>query len=180
MSAFLPIMAFAAPLGTDSAAVCTAYSARQRVVWRRRLLIAATLTTFEAGMPGVGMALSGPAASVLGEWSHWIAGALLAALGVYMLAHDDDGEEAADLGAGALLAIAFAVSVDEIAVGMSLGLAGVPLIPLAATVAVWVFAATMAGLTFGARLAGRFQEHAGRAAALALVVLGALVAVGIL
>jgi putative Mn2+ efflux pump MntP len=178
MTAYLPIVAFAAPLGTDSAAVCTAYAARARIVWRRRLVIAATLTLFEAGMPGVGMALSGPAASVLGESAHWIAGALLAALGVYMYVHDDDGP--AELGAGALLAIAFAVSIDEVAVGVSLGLAGVPLIPLAATIGVWVFAATMAGLTFGSRLAGRFQAHAGTAAAGALIVLGALVAGGVL
>lgn len=179
MAAMLPIVAFAAPLGTDSAAVCTAYAARQRVVWRRRLLIAAVLTTFEAGMPGVGMALSGPAASLLGEWSHWLAGALLVGLGVWMLAHDDDGD-GPELGAAALLAVAVAVSVDEVAVGVSLGLAGVPLVPLAATIAVWVFTATLAGLTFGARLAGRFQDRAATAAALVLVLLGVLVAVGIL
>jgi putative Mn2+ efflux pump MntP len=175
----LPIVAFAAPLGTDSAAICTAYGARQRIVWRRRLIIAATLTTFEAGMPGVGMAMSGPVAGVLGDLAHYLAGGLLALLGVWMLAHrDDDG--GAELGAGALLAIAFAVSVDEIAVGVSLGLAGVPLVPLAATIAVFVFSATMAGLTFGARLAGSFQEHAGTVAAAALIVLGALVAAGVL
>jgi len=125
------------------------------------------------------MALSGPAASVLGESAHWIAGALLAALGVWMLLHDND-ENGAELGAGALLAIAFAVSIDEVAVGVSLGLAGVPLIPLAATIAVWVFAATMAGLTFGSKLAGRLQDHAGTAAAVALIVLGGLVAGGVL
>jgi putative Mn2+ efflux pump MntP len=179
MVAMLPIVAFAAPLGTDSAAVCTAYAARQHVVWRRRFLIAATLTAFEAGMPGVGMALSGPAASVLGEWSHWLAGGLLAVLGVWMLTHDDDGD-GPELGAAALLAVAVAVSVDEVAVGVSLGLAGVPLVPLAATIAVWVFAATMAGLTFGSRLAGRFAERAGTAAAVALIGLGILVGTGVL
>lgn len=180
MTAMLPIVAFAAPLGTDSAAVCTAYAARQHVVWRRRLLIAAVLTVFEAGMPGVGMALSGPAVSVLGEWSQWLAGGLLVALGVWMLTHGDDGDDGPELGAAALLAVAVAVSIDEVAVGVSLGLAGVPLIPLAATIAVWVFAATMAGLTFGSRLSGRFQDHAGTAAAAALIVLGGLVAAGVL
>lgn len=182
MSSLLPVMAFAAPLGTDSAAVCTAMGARQRIIWRRRLIIAATLTAFEAGMPAVGMALSGPAGSLLGEWSAYLAGALLIGLGLWMLRPDDDDESAPDSGATLLplLALGLAVSVDEVAVGVSLGLAGVALVPLVSVIGVWVFIATLSGLTLGARIGARFHAHAGRAAALALIALGALVASGIL
>lgn len=179
-----PVIAFAAPLGTDSAAVCTALAARERIVMRRRLIIAATLTTFEAVTPALGMMASGPVGSLMGEWSAYLAGALLIGLGVWMLAHRDDGSDAPELGSAAgmlsLLAVGFAVSVDEIAVGVSLGMAGVPVVPLVATVAVWVFAATMTGLSLGSRVPDRFQAHAARVAAVALIGLGVAVATGIL
>lgn len=179
---YLPILAFAAPLGTDSAAVCTAMGARERIVWRRRFLIAGTLTVFEAGMPAVGMAVSGPVGGFLGQWAAWIAGALLVGLGLLMLKpdSDDDGKERDATGMVALLGLGVAVSVDEIAVGISLGLNGTALLPLVLTIAVWVFAATLAGLTLGARIGERFHDRAGKVAALALIALGALVALGIL
>lgn len=180
---FLPVLAFAAPLGADSAAVCTAMGARERIVWRRRLIIAGTLTTFEALTPAVGMAVSGPIGGAMGVWASYAAAALLVALGVWFLAHgshDDDSDAPTVTGMGTLLALAVAVSVDEIAVGVSLGLAGVAVLPLVLTVAVWVFAATMTGLTLGARLGARFQAHAGTFAAAALIALGVLVGTGVL
>lgn len=180
---YLPIVAFAAPLGTDSAAVCTAMGARQRIIWRRRLIIAATLTAFEAGMPAVGMALSGPVGNLLGSWAAYMAGGLLVALGLLMLRPDGDGENQtpdAGLSLVPLLALGVAVSVDEVAVGISLGLDGIALLPLVLTIAVWVFTATTAGLALGARIGARFHEHAGRVAALALIALGVLVALGTL
>lgn len=179
-----PILAFAAPLGADSAAVCTALAARQRVALRRRLVIAATLTVFEAGTPAVGMSLSGPVGNALGATAAWIAGGLLVALGLWMLRSDSDSEHDATLGTAAgllpLLAVGVAVSVDEIAVGVSFGLAGVALLPLVATIAVWVFTATMTGLTLGSRIGARFQDLAGTVAACALIVLGVLVGTGVL
>lgn len=177
-----PVLAFTAPLGADSAAVCAAMGARSRIVITRRIVIAATLTAFEAGMPIVGMAASGPVGAVIGPWSDYLAAALLAALGIYFLTHGDEDEDEASSGIGvaALLALGVAVSVDEIAVGVSLGLAGVHVLPLVTTVGVWVFLATMTGLTFGAKLGTRFRDHAGTFAAAALIVLGALIALGIL
>jgi putative Mn2+ efflux pump MntP len=156
--------------------------ARERIVWRRRLLIAGTLTTFEALMPLVGMFGAGTVDSLLGESARYIAAVMLAGLGAYFLLHGDDEDEEAPtlVGMGALLALGVAVSIDEVAVGVSLGLAGVHPAPLVATVAVWVFTATMVGLTLGARLGRRFQSHAGTFAAVALIALGALLAVGVL
>jgi putative Mn2+ efflux pump MntP len=93
----------------------------------------------------------------------------------------EDDTDAPDAGSlVTLLALGVAVSVDEVAVGVSLGLNGVAVVPLVTTIAVWVFAATMGGLTLGARIGDRFHDHAGRVAALALIALGVLVATGIL
>jgi putative Mn2+ efflux pump MntP len=173
----------AAPLGTDSAALCTGIGAGGRLSIRRRIVIAGTLTTFEAGMPCVGVLLAGVIGSTLGESARWVGGALLIALGAYMLrGGSDDGDTGATpapLGIGALLVAGLAVSIDEIAVGVSLGLGGVNLPILVSTIALIVFSATMAGLTLGVLLA-RHAERAGSAAAYALMILGALLAIGIL
>jgi putative Mn2+ efflux pump MntP len=170
----------AAPLGTDSAAMCTGIGASGRLSLRRRVTIAGTLTTFEALMPVVGILLAGVIGEALGESARYAGGALLAALGVYMLrGGSDDGETHAPIGTGALILAGLAVSVDEIAVGVSLGLGGVNVPVLVSTIGVIVFGATMAGLTLGSMLS-RHAERAGSLAGWALIGLGALLAVGIL
>jgi putative Mn2+ efflux pump MntP len=172
------MVAFALPLGTDSAAVCTAYAAQEgRVRMRRRLAIVGVLTGFEALMPGVGMLMSGPVAGAIGSTANYIAAILLVGLGLVMLFKDEDGPE---LGAGALLAVGLAVSIDEVAVGVSLGLHGVPFIPLALTIGVWVAAATMLGLTLGERVPEKFHQIASVVAAVALIGLGVLIGCGVL
>jgi putative Mn2+ efflux pump MntP len=171
----------AAPLGTDSAAMCTGIGAGGRLTLRRRLTIAGVLTSFEAGMPVVGVLLAGVIGEALGESARYAGGALLAALGVYMLmsgGHDDDSAPA-PIGMGALMVAGLAVSVDEIAVGVSLGLGGVNLPVLVTTIGVIVFAATMAGLTLGGLLSAH-AERAGKLAGYALILLGGLLAIGIL
>jgi putative Mn2+ efflux pump MntP len=180
MSTIVPSVILAAPLGTDSAAICTGIGATGRLSLRRRLVIAGTLTTFEAVMPVVGIMLSGVIGDIVGESARYVGGALLAVLGVYMLrGGDDDGEHTAPIGAGALILAGLAVSVDEIAVGVSLGLGGVYVTVIVSTIGVIVFSATMAGLTLGALLSAH-AERAGKLAGYALILLGALLAVGIL
>jgi putative Mn2+ efflux pump MntP len=178
---FVSSAILAAPLGTDSAAMCTGIGASDRLTMRRRLTIAGTLTAFEAGMPVVGVLLAGVVGSELGSSARWIGGLLLAILGVYMLRHDDgdNGDTRTPIGAGALILAGLAVSVDEIAVGVSLGLGGVNLPVLVTTIGCIVFAATMAGLTLGGMLA-RHAERAGQLAGYALILLGILLAVGVL
>lgn len=172
---------FALPLGTDSAAVCTAYAAGEgKVTLGRRAVIVATLTGFEALMPGVGMMISGPVAHAIGSTANYVAALLLIGLGLVMLLTGDDDEHGPALGAGALLAVGLAVSIDEVAVGVSLGLHGVAFWPLALTIGVWVAVATSLGLSLGARVPQRFHEVAEVIAAVALIGLGVLIGLGLL
>lgn len=132
-------------------------------------------------MPVVGILLAGVVGSELGSSARWIGGALLVALGIYMLrgGHDDGGATPAPIGVGALLVAGLAVSVDEIAVGVSLGLGGVNVPVLVGTIGAIVFSATMAGLTLGSLLS-RHAERAGSLAAYALILLGVLLGTGVL
>jgi manganese efflux pump family protein len=171
----------ATPLGTDSAALCAGIGARERLSLRRRLTIAGTLTVFEAGMPGVGVLLSGVVGDAFGDAARICGGILLAVFGIYLLrsSHDDGDDHAAPVGVGALLVAGFAVSIDEVAVGVSLGLSGIDLPVLVGTIVVIVFGATMAGLTLG----GMLTRHADRAVTVAgwlLVLLGILIVLDLL
>jgi putative Mn2+ efflux pump MntP len=182
MSTFIASAVLAAPLGTDSAAMCTGIGATGRLSLRRRVTIASVLTSFEAGMPVVGVLLAGIVGSELGSYAQYLGGALLAALGVYMIVSGDDSDDSeatAPIGAGALLLAGLAVSVDEVAVGVSLGLGGVNLPVLVSTIACVVFSATMAGLTLGGLLS-RHAERAGQLAGYALILLGILLGIGVL
>lgn len=170
MSGLASYVAFALPLGTDSAAVTTAYGASTSTTWRRRLAVCGTLTAFEAGMPGVGMLLAGPVGHMIGDTAHYFAALLLVGLGVWMLVGDDD--DGPSLDGRALLAVGVAVSIDEIAVGVGLGLHGASWPALAGCIAVWVGAATLTGISLGARVPARFHPVAGVAAAVMLCVLG--------
>lgn len=178
---FIASVLLAAPLGTDSAALCTGIGATGRLTMRRRLTIAGTLTAFEAGMPVIGVLLAGFIGDALGESARWVGGALLVALGVYMLrgGDDEDDEARVPIGPVALVVAGLAVSIDEVAVGVSLGLGGINLPVLVTTIGIIVFTATMAGLTLGTLLADH-AKAAGKYAAYALIVLGVLLAVGVL
>jgi putative Mn2+ efflux pump MntP len=178
-ASFAASVMLAAPLGTDSAALCAGIGARERLGLRRRLTIASTLTAFEAGMPVVGVLLAGVVSDALGETARIIGGILLAALGLYLVRSAGDDDHRTPVGIGALIVAGFAVSIDEIAVGVSLGLSGINLPVLVCTVAVIVFTATMAGLTLGELLA-RHSTTAGKVAGWLLVLLGALIAFGVL
>lgn len=178
-ASFAASIMLATPLGTDSAALCAGIGARERLALRRRLTIAATLTTFEAGMPVVGVLLAGVVGDALGDAARIVGGILLAAFGLYLVRSSGDEEHATPVGIGALLLAGLAVSIDEVAVGVSLGLSGINLPVLVSTIAVIVFSATMAGLALGDLLA-RHAELAGKLAGWLLVALGGLIAFGIL
>lgn len=176
MSGLASYVAFALPLGADSSAVCTAYGASTSTTIRQRIIICSTLTAFEAGMPGIGMLAAGPVGHVIGSTAHYFAALLLIGIGVFMmLADDDDGPS---LDGRALLAVGLAVSIDEVAVGVGLGLHGASFPALAACIAVWVGAATMTGMSLGSRVPVRYHAVAEVAAAVMLIVLGILIGVG--
>jgi len=178
-ASFAASVMLATPLGTDSAALCAGIGARERLAMHRRLVIAGTLTAFEAGMPVVGVLLAGVVGDVLGDAARIVGGILLAAFGLYLVRSSSDDEHATPVGIGALLLAGFAVSIDEVAVGISLGLSGINLPVLVSTIAIIVFSATMAGLTLGGLLA-KHADRAGKVAGWLLVLLGALIAFGVL
>ena len=63
-------------------------------------------------------------------------------------------------------------ALDELAIGFSLGLARLPLIPVIIAIGVQALLAAQLGLSLGARISERLHGRAEQAAAVALILLG--------
>lgn len=174
----LRLIAFVLPLGLDSFAVAAALGATGRLPGRTRLRISLVFVVFEAGMPLLGLAAGAPLAHAVGAAADYLAAAAVIGIGVWMLAHgesDEEDEKATRLVTArglAVLGLGISISLDELAIGFSLGLIRLPVIPVIIAIAVQAFVAAQLGLHLGARIGERFRETAERLAGLALITLG--------
>jgi manganese efflux pump family protein len=173
------LLAFVLPLGVDSFAVAAALGAAGTTSAAQRLRISAIFVAFEAGMPLIGVAAGGGLARVIGSVADYVAAAAVAGLGILMLVHDNDSvaeRNAGRLGSMhglAVLALGISISLDEFAIGFSLGLVRLPVIPVIIAIACIALIASQLGLSLGRRISERFRERADKLAAVALILLGA-------
>ena len=168
------LIALVLPLGLDTVAVAAAIgmvgvssSARRRIV--------VLFTGFEAGMPLVGLALGVPLGHAIGAAADYVAIGVLIAFGIYMLTGDDDEERLADLAEMEdlrIVALGVSISLDELAIGFTLGLLHISAALVIALIAVQTLIVTQLGLRLGSRLGARVREGAERLAGVALSTLG--------
>jgi len=178
------LVALVLPLGLDTFAIAAALgitrlSASQRV--RFSLLFAA----FEGGMPVIGLLIGAGLGQAIGVWSEYLAIAALAGVGAYMLfGRDEDEERVRKLAAArgpAMIGLGLSVSLDELAIGFSLGLLNVPIIPAIVLIAAQAFIVSQVGFALGGKVGEATREGAERlAGAVLLVIAGALLVARIL
>jgi putative Mn2+ efflux pump MntP len=172
----LKLLAFVLPLGLDSFAVAAAIGAAQPTTSRARLRISAVFVIFEAGMPLIGVAAGSGLARAIGPVADFVAAAAVISVGVWMLVAGDDDEPSAPKMAAAhglaMVALGISSSLDEFAVGFSLGLVRLPVGAVIIAIAVQAVLASQLGLALGAVISDRLREHAEQVAGLALMVLG--------
>jgi len=173
----LKLLAFVLPLGLDSFAVAAAIGAVQVTGWRQRLRISLIFVIFEGGMPLIGLGLGSALARGIGHVANYVAAAAVIGIGVWMLVADDAGEEKAGRVIStrglALVALGISISLDELAIGFSIGLTHLPVIAIIIAIAAQAFLAAQLGLATGARIGERWRERAERAAGIGLILLGA-------
>lgn len=173
----LKLLGFVLPLGVDSFAVAAAVGALG-VRGRTRLRVSLIFVLFEGGMPLVGVALGAPLARAVGAVAGYVAIAVLIALGLWMLL--SRGEEEEEKRAARLLSarglpligLGLSISLDELAIGFSLGLSGLPIVAVVVAIAMQALIASQLGMALGGRLAERFREGLERAAGVVLILLG--------
>jgi len=164
------------PLGLDTFAVSAALGMNQ-IPARKRLLISLFFTAFEAGMPLIGLAAGEPLHKLMGNGADITAYLLLIIFGLYTLLHKKRGEKnqadaiITNWGWSALL-LGLTISIDEIAIGLTLGLLGFAIVPVLIAIGLQAFIFSQLGFWLGRRLSERFRENAESLAGLALVGIG--------
>lgn len=169
----LRLLAFLAPLSLESFAVAAAFGAG-RPTAAQRWRLTALFVAFEGGMPIVGLLVGAPLAHAIGGLAHYVAALALAGVGIWLLLEDDspDGQRVLAASGLALVGVGLSISVDELAIGFTLGLARVPVVPALVGIAVQALAAVRLGLWLGTRVSERWRERTERLAGIVLIVLG--------
>jgi putative Mn2+ efflux pump MntP len=175
----LKLLLFVLPLGLDTFAVSAALGL-QGLPKRERLKVSLLLSSFEMSMPIVGLVVGRGLGAAIGGVAEYIAAAALVGLGIYMLLGDEEaeGEKVASLSnltGLALIGLGISISVDELAMGFTIGLLHLSLILAVVLIGVQAFLVAQLGLRLGARLGEAAREWAERLAGVALVGLGALI-----
>lgn len=173
----LKLLAFVLPLGIDSFAVAAAIGAAQATTAWQRLRISLLFMVFEGGMPLIGLGLGAALAHGIGQAADYAAAAAVIGVGGWMLFAGEGGEEerAARITASrglALVGLGISISLDELAIGFSIGLSRLPVIAVIVAIALQAFIAAQLGLALGAKIAERWRERAERLAGIALILLG--------
>ena len=131
---------------------------------------------FQALMPLIGYFLGSLFIDAISAIDHWIAFALLAIIGINMLREALNGEEEtadADLSVKTMFLMAVATSIDALAVGISLAMAGVSNIFLAVLlIGVTTFVLSAVGVRVGNVFGSRYEKKAEFMGGVILILLG--------
>ena len=136
---------------------------------------------FQALMPTIGFFLGTLFADAIQNIDHWVAFVLLGIIGINMLkeAFEKDGEceccqdNGADLSVKTMFVMAVATSIDALAVGISLAMAGNVNIWLAAVlIGICTCGFSAAGVQIGNVFGAKYEKKAQLAGGLILILLG--------
>lgn len=167
------------PLGLDTFALAAALGVAG-IQAGRRMRTSLILAAFEAGMPIVGFFIGAVVGNVIGAFAGWTAIAFLAVAGLLMLRPGDEEKEEARLKllaraqGVAIIDLGLAISIDELAIGFSLGLLGLPLVVAVVWLGVQAFVAAQLGMRLGLRIGEWLRERAEQLAGAILVGMAAL------
>lgn len=169
------LIALVIPLGLDSFAVAAALGMLGTTP-ATRLRVSVLFTAFEAAMPLIGLVLGVPLGHAIGASADFIAVGVLLAFGLYTLIGSEEHEgraiaRLADARGPGMLLLGLSISLDELAIGFTLGLLRLPAALVIALIALQTLIVTQLGLRLGNRLSEELREAAERAAGLALTTL---------
>jgi manganese efflux pump family protein len=177
----LKLLLFVLPLGLDTFAVSAALGIRGLPA-RERLRVSLLMSGFEMVMPVLGLLLGRALGTFVGSAADWVAIGVLAALGGWMLVHEEEneGEQVAALRGRSplvVLALGVSISLDELAMGFTIGLLQLDIWFAVVLIGAQAFLVAQLGLRLGARLGERLREGAEQLAGLTLIGLAVLLAV---
>lgn len=177
---FTAILALAFGLAMDAAAVSAARGlATPKIRARHALLVAVYFGGFQALMPLLGWSLGSYVGPLMQAWGHWIAFALLEAIGLKMLWEARTSKsEVPEAAAGdpfetkVMLGLAVATSLDALVVGVTLPMLKAPLLLSLATIGLTTALLSVLGLFAGQRFGALLGKRLDAVGGLVLLGLG--------
>jgi putative Mn2+ efflux pump MntP len=172
----LQLIGLILPLCIDTFAVSAALGIAG-IRGRKRLHSALFFTAFETIMPVIGLLAGTPLRHFLGQKAEVAAFTILIILGLYTLVHSEKEEmkQPADMlkgwGLSAFL-LGLTISLDEIAIGFTIGLLGAPVGWIILAIGLQAFAFSQLGFTLGNKLSQKYTDKAVKLSGFVLVILG--------
>jgi putative Mn2+ efflux pump MntP len=178
MTAVLLLVALVLPLCLDTFAVAAALG-MTGLTRRQRIRFGLLFAAFEGGMPLIGLLVGAALGRLIGSLADYTAIAALIGLGLFMLLADDEKEEARvqrlrNTTGAAIIGLGISISLDELAIGFTLGLARVPVAAAIILIAAQAFLVSQLGFQVGRKVGERFREGAERLAGIVLIALAAI------
>ena len=176
---FGAILLLALGLAMDATAVSAARGlGTPRILPRHVARVALFFGGFQALMPLVGWLIGSRLGPLIQAWDHWIAFALLVAIGGKMLweapgrPSDLDSRGGDLFGTKVMLVLAVATSIDALAVGITLPMLNAPFLLSLATIGVTTALLSALGLFAGRRFGSLLGKRLDIAGGLVLIGLG--------
>jgi putative Mn2+ efflux pump MntP len=175
---FAAVFVLSLGLAMDAAAVSAAKGfAVERVRLRHVVMVALFFGGAQALMPLAGWLIGASVGPLVQAWDHWIAFALLAALGCRMLWEARSSQQGLalkrdDFGLRVMFALAIATSIDAMAAGITLPMIGAPLLTSLLTIGITTALLSAAGLFAGHRFGAALGQRLDVAGGFILIALG--------
>lgn len=173
------LIALAVGLSMDAFAVAVCKGlAMKKASLRAGFVCGAWFGGFQALMPLLGYFLGTLFAGVIEAFDHWVAFGLLAIIGINMLKEafcgcEECADHDADLSLRTMFVMAVATSIDALAVGISLAMAGnVNILTAVLLIGVITFTLSAVGVKVGNVFGSRFEKKAQIAGGVILILLG--------
>ncbi len=173
----ITIFLLAIGLGIDAFSVAIGIgAANTKKSWAPVLRLSLAFGIFQFVMPLAGWLAGSTVVSLIDNFDHWIAFALLAVVGGKMIREgfekESDGEKADQTRGWPLFLLSIATSIDALAVGFSFSLLKNPILLPAVIIGIVCFAMTAVGMIFGKGLARIFGKKVEILGGLVLIAIG--------
>lgn len=173
----LAVLVLSLGLDTVTVAVALGISGIGR---RQRVRVGVSFACFEGGMPLLGFLAGRAVSGAIGGIASMLGIALLFGVGVWMVYEAVTGEDEPKLAVESwrgLILTSVSVSLDELAVGFSMGALGLPIALTVILIAAQAFVLTLVGTAIGNRVGEELAERAEVVAGIVLCGLAVVLAI---
>ena len=174
---FFEILLIALGMSMDAFAVCLGAGTQKRTSGPRPIFrLAFHFGLFQFFMPIIGWFAGTTVLRYISAYDHWVAFGLLAFVGIRMIRSgidpNADGQKNDPSRGWNLVLLAFATSIDALAIGFSLGLVGVTIWYPAVVIGVVTGLVSWLGILLGNRLGAKFGKRMEIIGGIILILMG--------